>query len=290
MRRPFSWAIRAAARRSSRSASCAPPTESQMSVFSSTIDAKSSVLSRPGSSSFSDSAISSSTDGESASVSASRIITSSSTPTENGGLSPNLCSIKSRRLNAYARRSGLPLERSRLGVRAENAEHFQRLKTGGPGQASGPPVSAPASRAGNGCWRGSAAPGVRGLPGRSARRWLPSELDVESQFLGAAIDHEGDRLARVLRRDQVAELVDRAQRDPVRRDDQVTADRPAFAGDDSGIATRAEPGSSRTAAGLHGGDQQAAPRGEPEEPSDLGRDRLRGDADKGVLDLSLLDH
>src|SRR5438309_5543421 len=93
----------------------------------------------------------------------------------------------------------------------------------------------------------------------------------------------------MLRRDQVAELVDGAQGDPVRRGNEVTADRPAFAGDDSGFGTRAEPGSSRTAAGLHGGDQQAALRGEPEEIGDLGCNRLRGDADEGVLDLALLD-
>src|SRR5947208_7720188 len=208
MRRPFSWAIRAAARRSSSSASRAPPTESQMSVFSSTIDAKSSVLSRPGNSSFSDSPIRSSTDGESASVSASRIITSSSTPTENGGLSPNLCSIKSRRLNVACTRpnersprTSAPRDPVREGLAAYGGEGLravqylqsfsaQQKKTGGPGQASGPPVSAPASRAGNGCWRGSAAPGVRGLSGRSARRWLPPELDVEGELLGAAVDDE----------------------------------------------------------------------------------------------------
>src|SRR6476620_5456870 len=74
-----------------------------------------------------------------------------------------------------------------------------------------------ASRAGNGSAQERGPQGVRGHPGRSAgRRWLPSELDVESEFFRAAVDLERDRLAGVLRRDQIAELVDRAQRNAVR--------------------------------------------------------------------------
>src|SRR5205823_11950674 len=93
----------------------------------------------------------------------------------------------------------------------------------------------------------------------------------------------------MLRSDQVAKLVNSAEWSPVRRDDQVASDRPALAGDDRRVGTCAEPGSSRTAAGLHSGDQEAALYGEPEQVSDLGSDRLRRDADEGVLDLALLD-
>src|SRR5439155_4003097 len=87
-----------------------------------------------------------------------------------------------RRLNAAGRGPKRPTRARdpvREGLAAAGGEGLRAVqlvfsaqsaeKTGGPGQASGPPVSAPASRAGNGCLRGSAAPRGQG-PSRTITR------------------------------------------------------------------------------------------------------------------------
>src|SRR5439155_7280321 len=93
IRSPCRPAISPAEARNVARASTASSTVAHVFVASSTTEANNSVLSTPGSPVSSVSRTSTSTEGESASVSASRIINSSSIPTVKGELDPNRCSI-----------------------------------------------------------------------------------------------------------------------------------------------------------------------------------------------------
>ena len=66
----------------------------------------------------------------------------------------------------------------------------------------------------------------RGAPG------LASELDVKGGLLPAPVDDDGDRVAGLVRRDQVAQLVERRDGCTVGGDHDVPAEDVALAGED----------------------------------------------------------
>src|SRR5512133_384310 len=118
IRWPLARAPSSAAVRSSRSEASASCGVSHTFVASSTIEASSSIFSSPGSSRPSTEMSRGSTAGASASVSLSRICTSSSSPSDQGALSPKCCSIQRRTLAASGR------------LRAPAAEGLEQLALG----------------------------------------------------------------------------------------------------------------------------------------------------------------
>src|SRR5919201_4705059 len=90
--------------------------------------------------------------------------------------------------------------------------------------------------------RGSGPQGCGAYAGRlfTERGRLPSELNFDCQLLAAAVDLERHAFAGPLRRDEVAEPLDRAHRHVVGLDDNVAAEPVALPGEDDARRTGPE--------------------------------------------------
>src|SRR5581483_8816676 len=109
----------------------------------------------------------------------------------------------------------------------------QVLESGAPGRRSGPPTHTPATALA--C--GDAGAGPRG-PGPNwaargrlteGRGGLPPKLHLHVECLRTAFEHEADRVAGLLRADDGAQVVERADAHSVRLQDDVAAERPRVA-------------------------------------------------------------
>src|SRR5581483_8810358 len=106
------------------------------------------------------------------------------------------------------------------------------------------------------------------LPG--GRGGLPPERHDDRALLGAAVDLEPDRVARLAGRDRVAQVLRRADGLAVGRDDDVAAHLVVRAGHGDLRVAAAEPGLGGAGPGEDGADEQPGADGQVERA----RDRL----------------
>src|SRR4051794_41086342 len=118
---------------------------------------------------------------------------------------------------------------------------------------------------------------------------LPPKLSLNRLLGAVVVDDELDRVARLVLRDPVAQFVDGGDRNAVRRDDDVAAERPGDAVDDVPAPRALESRLRRAAARLDVRHEHSALRREVEEQRDARVQRLSRDAEDGVLRMAALD-
>src|SRR5205085_10613945 len=109
------------------------------------------------------------------------------------------------------------------------------------------------------------------------------------ELLRTTVDLEGHVVARLLRRDDIAQPLDRPHGGAVGLDDHVAAEPVALAREDDVRRPGLEPRLRSAAARLDALDEQAGRDREAEDARQLRRDPAGADPDERVLDLAVLD-